>query len=93
MLVLADRTLPWPVTEPEAVTLASLQAVVAAEPRPEILLVGCGARFTRPPAELRARLRELGIALEWMDTGAACRTHNVLLGEARDVAAALIAVE
>lgn len=34
-----------------------------------------------------------GVALEWMDTGAACRTFNVLLGEERRVVAALIAVD
>ena len=33
-----------------------------------------------------------GIGVEFMDTGAACRTYNVLLSEARRVAAALIAV-
>jgi uncharacterized protein len=44
-----------------------------------------------PPA-LRAALRGAGIAVEPMDTGAACRTFNVLLAEGRRVAAALIAV-
>jgi uncharacterized protein len=38
-------------------------------------------------------MREAGIGVEWMDTGAACRTFNVLLLEDREVAAALIAVE
>ncbi|PPR68246.1 MAG: hypothetical protein CFH02_01041, partial [Alphaproteobacteria bacterium MarineAlpha3_Bin1] len=41
----------------------------------------------------RAGLREWGIVLEWMDTGAACRTFNVLLSEERACAAALIAVD
>jgi len=39
---------------------------------------------------LRAALRGRGIALEAMDTGAACRTYNVLLAEDRCVAAALL---
>ncbi len=42
---------------------------------------------------LKDGVRELGLVLEWMDTGAACRTFNVLLAEERAVAAALIAVE
>jgi uncharacterized protein len=33
------------------------------------------------------------VALEPMDTGAACRTYNVLMAEDRRVAAALIAVD
>jgi uncharacterized protein len=44
------------------------------------------------PAALRRALREAGIVTEIMDTGAACRTYNVLAAEGRRVAAALIAV-
>lgn len=57
-----------------------------------VLLIGTGARLVPVPAELRARLRAHGIGVEAMDTGAACRTFNVLLTEERAVAAALIAV-
>jgi uncharacterized protein len=39
---------------------------------------------------LRTELRAAGIALEAMDTGAACRTYNVLVAEERRVAAALL---
>ena len=59
----------------------------------EILVVGCGAPFEPPPSGLREGLSEKGVVLEWMDTGAACRTFNVLLAEDRACAAALIAVE
>jgi uncharacterized protein len=45
-----------------------------------------------PPA-LRALLRQAGIVVEPMDTGAACRTYNVLIVEERRVAAALVAVD
>jgi uncharacterized protein len=38
-------------------------------------------------------LIDAGIGLEPMDTGAACRTYNILLAEQRPVAAALIAVD
>ena len=41
----------------------------------------------------RKELKDQGIVLEWMDTGAACRTFNVLTVEERPVAAALIAVK
>jgi uncharacterized protein len=46
-----------------------------------------------PVRDLRQGFAEFGVAVEAMDTGAACRTYNVLLAEARPVAAALIAVE
>jgi len=42
---------------------------------------------------LRAMIREAGISVEVMSTGAAVRTYNVLLAEERAVAAAFIAVE
>jgi uncharacterized protein len=42
---------------------------------------------------LRAALRAAGVVVEPMDTGAACRTYNVLMADGRRVAAALIAVE
>lgn len=63
------------------------------EAPPELLLVGCGAAFLPPPKGLRASLKARGIVLEWMDTGAACRTFNVLAGEDRRFAAAILAVD
>jgi len=59
----------------------------------QILLVGTGATLKPLPGELRAQLKEAGLAVEIMSTGAAVRTFNVLLAEDRAVAAALIAVE
>ena len=58
-----------------------------------ILIIGCGAKFIAPPEDLRDQLKIRGYSLEWMDTGAACRTYNVLLIEERDAVAALIAVD
>ncbi len=91
ILVFPDRTLAWPVDEAASITLASLDPVTAAAAVPDILLVGCGPEFRPPPADLRTRLRGLGVSLEWMDTGAACRTFNVLLDEDRPAVAALVA--
>ena len=56
-------------------------------------LIEAVGRFVLHPmagAALRAAMKAGGIALEAMDTGAACRTYNVLLGEDRRVAAALL---
>lgn len=57
------------------------------------LLLGCGRVFEVPTESVRKAFAEAGIGLEPMDTGAACRTYNVLLAEGRRVAAALLAVE
>ncbi len=93
VLVFPERTLPWPVTSVRGVTVDSLAAVTAAEPAVEILLLGCGSRFETIPAALKEALREAGVMVDSMDTGAACRTYNVLVSEGRRVAAALIAID
>jgi uncharacterized protein len=76
-----------------SLTAETLHPVTTSDPATDILLVGCGPRFVAPPVGLAQALRVHGTVLEWMDTGAACRTFNVLLSEGRRAAAALIAVD
>ena len=57
---------------------------------PELVLLGTGQRQIFPAASLRARYLSAGIGFEVMDTGAACRTFNVLVGEQRRVVALLM---
>jgi uncharacterized protein len=57
---------------------------------PELVLVGTGVRQVFPPAEFGAQFLRAGIGFEVMDTGAACRTFNVLVTEERRVAALLL---
>jgi uncharacterized protein len=58
-----------------------------------LLLLGTGGRHELPAAQVRRAAEEAGVALESMDTGAACRTYNILLAEGRPIGAALIAVD
>jgi uncharacterized protein len=89
ILVFPDATRAWAPETVAEVDAASLAAVVA-HGGVEILLVGCGRRMALLSKELRAKLRQSGIVVDAMDTGAACRTYNVLLAEDRRVAAALL---
>jgi uncharacterized protein len=57
---------------------------------PELVLLGTGERQIVPAASFRARFLSAGIGFEAMDTGAACRTFNVLVAEQRRVAALLM---
>ena len=91
IIVFTDHTLAWPVRAITEVTLDSLQPILAVRESLEVVLLGCGARLTQIPRELRQMLRQSGLAAELMDTGAACRTYNVLAAEERKGAAALIA--
>jgi len=60
------------------------------ELKPEIVLLGTGARLRFPRPELTRALIEARIGLEVMDIRAACRTYNFLAAEERRVAAALL---
>jgi uncharacterized protein len=60
--------------------------------RIDVLLLGMGAEIAHPPADFRAALEAAGIGVEVMNSPAACRTYNVLLGEGRRIAAALLPV-
>ena len=57
VLVLPERTLPWPVRDLDAVTLESLAPITAAAATVDILVLGCGAAFGQPAADLRQALR------------------------------------
>jgi uncharacterized protein len=92
VLVMHDRTLPWTAGEFGGIDMESLEPVVRRAAEVDVLLLGCGPTMRLPPRELRISLREFGIVVEPMDTGAACRTFNVLLSEGRRAAAALIAL-
>jgi len=92
LLCLPDGIWAWPVTRPEDIDEASLQRVFAAADVIDTLVVGTGTSVWLPPAELRKALRAVSVVLDPMQTGPAIRTYNIMLGERRRVAAALIAV-
>jgi uncharacterized protein len=89
-VVLSAATLldDWRPQRIEDLAVADLEPALALQP--EVLLLGSGARQVFPPSELLARLYASRVGFEVMDTGAACRTYNVLLAEGRAVVAALI---
>jgi uncharacterized protein len=89
VLVFPDRTLPWSAISGSDVTWQSLAPVIE-HGGVQILLLGLGRVMGAVPHTLRKTLRDAGIVLEPMDTGAACRTYNVLVAEDRRVAAALL---
>ncbi|MDO9094586.1 MAG: Mth938-like domain-containing protein [Rubrivivax sp.] len=58
--------------------------------KPEVVIFGSGPRIRFAPPALMRSLIEQRIGVETMDTGAACRTYNVLVSEGRSVVAALL---
>ena len=70
----------------------SLARVFKAANSIDTLIVGTGTEVWLPPRGLREALRAVHVVLDAMQTGPAIRTYNIMLGERRRVAAALIAV-
>lgn len=93
LLIVPSGIYAWPVANFAEVGAGSLERVLAEAAQIDVLLLGTGVRQQFPARGLRDVLAGAGLGLEFMDTGAACRTYNVLLAEERAVAAALIAVD
>ena len=93
IIVLPGRTVSWHIVKHDDINIKNLVAVLDEEPRIEILLIGCGQMMQLLPRELTDACRRKGLAVDAMDTGAACRTYNILAAEGRRVAAGLVALD
>jgi uncharacterized protein len=91
LLVFPARSIAWDITSADALSLDSLHAVLESD-MVELLLIGTGSSIAYIDPAIRAAFKAKNIGTDIMDTGAACRTYNVLVSEERRVAAALIAV-
>lgn len=83
----------WDAIDFSTLGIEHFNAVFSQAETIEFLLLGCGSNLQIPTQEIRDAFEAHDVGLEFMDTGAAVRTYNVLLAEKRAVAAALIAVE
>jgi uncharacterized protein len=92
LLCLPDAIWAWPVTKPGEISQESLVRVFEAANIIDTLVVGAGTDVWVPPKDLKEALRAVHIVLDPMQTGPAIRTYNIMIGERRRVAAALIAV-
>lgn len=93
LLCLPDGIWAWPVASARDITEAALQPVFDRADTLDLFLIGAGRDPFALPAPLQERFRTLSISVNCLGTGPAAQTYNILLGEKRRVAAALIAVE
>jgi uncharacterized protein len=91
ILCLPSGIYAWEPASP--LDLPSLTPVLAEKDTLGLLILGTGRHQEMPAPEVRRAFVEAGVSLEPMDTGAACRTYNVLLAEGRQVGGALVAVD
>ena len=89
LVVSGDRLVTdWPLESIDDIAADHIAAIL--ELKPEIVLLGTGATFAFPDRARLAALYAARVGVEVMDTPAACRTYNILLGEGRAVVAALV---
>lgn len=91
LIVMPQNLLEWPPVRFADMLTTHFQMI--ADMKPEMVILGTGARIRFPAPALTRALVEAQIGLEVMDTGAACRTYNILMGDGRRVAAALLMIE
>ena len=77
---------------PSVETLVEGDFAALLEFDPEVVIFGSGRRLRFVSPALTRSLLERRIGVETMDTAAACRTFNVLVGEGRRVLAALLGI-
>jgi uncharacterized protein len=80
--------LDWPGISHASLTAAHFEQLAALAP--ELVIFGSGGKLKFPAPALQKALIQARIGLETMDTLAACRTYNILAGEARHVLAVLL---
>jgi len=81
----------WQPTHPSELQPEHMQQLL--EFQPEIVLLGTGRQLRFPASEIGQACYQAGAGFEVMDTGAACRTYNILAAEGRRVVAALLMIE
>ncbi|HEY0943044.1 MAG TPA: Mth938-like domain-containing protein [Steroidobacter sp.] len=88
-LVAADQIVSdWRPRTAADLSVDDLQPVLAM--KPEVVVIGSGPRQEFPAPEILGAVLSRGIGCEVMDTGAACRTYNILASEGRTVVMALL---
>jgi uncharacterized protein len=88
ILSASQLELDWPVNQLDMIEDQHLKRIM--EFNPEVILLGTGERQQFPHPSMFAYFGAQGIGLEVMDTGALCRTFNILVAEDRAVVGAVI---
>ncbi|MCB1721310.1 MAG: Mth938-like domain-containing protein [Rhodospirillales bacterium] len=91
LIVLPEATQRWDFAGAvEELGEADFEPLIEQASEIDVILLGCGTAIQFLPSSLKNALKARGLNIEVMDTGAACRTYNVLMADGRRVAAALL---
>jgi len=90
IIISADQLIEdWQPAPLKEMSIADFSAAI--ELRPDVILFGTGRQQRFPDIALLTEIMQQGIAIEVMETHAACSTFNVLINEHRSAVAALLA--
>jgi len=78
----------WNLTSIKSLQTSHIEQILTL--KPELIIIGTGDKLIFPAVEAYAAIIQQGIGVDFMDTGAACRTYNILMSEGRDVVAGLV---
>lgn len=84
----ADTLIDFPAHEVGEIDPPAIEKILAL--KPEVVLLGSGARTVFPSQAVLGAFLQRGIGLETMDNAAAARTFNVLVGEGRKAVAVFL---
>ncbi len=88
VLVTPTSIVEWTAGSVDVLSTADFDPVLALQP--DVLILGTGRTMRFPARGITAGLSAAGIGLEVMDSGAACRTYNIIAAEGRKVAAVIL---
>ncbi len=86
VLITATETVLWDVQSFDVLSVSDFEIL---SKDVDVVLLGTGKTMSIIPPKLRAEIKGIGLSVDSMDTGAACRTYNVLMAEGRRVACTL----
>ncbi len=94
VIVTPDSTRPWDIEDSgggvKGLRAEDFMTLHEGADAVDVILCGTGEKMEFPDIATRKVLKERSLVVEFMDTGAACRTYNVLMAEGRRVAAVLL---
>ncbi len=93
ILALPSGVRAWSARSAADLTADAFAEVMAEAAEIDTLLIGTGPGLVFLDEELRLFLKTGNMAVDVMSTGSAARVYNIMVGENRRVAAALLAVE
>lgn len=91
IIVAPHQTTLWDgVSDFESLTLENFDGLINQANDIDVVLFGTGAKMKFFNLALKSQLSAKGLPIDVMDTGAACRTYNVLMAEGRRVVAVML---